>query len=341
MGWRDAWRLSRTPLAEVSFQAIYAFRQGNLPPPGPARLLAPRARRRVTQSKALVGFVLGLITVGAAVLLRVGTTGSPTLASYALPPAAFDAGVLTGLLSIDVALLWWTGLQMLPTFLSSGALPGPRVPADRRDDTAQDRGDRLPQDVRRPGRGRPGGDPAVRRCRPGPAGRPRRGAGRRHCHSVRARTIVRYRPLLRAQDPGFPWWGGPDGGTLGPPAPLADPRGRRARVRLRRSGVLHRPGRCRLRELPGNLRSVRGRVPVHARDAAGPRRGRSPRCFAELLGAPRVGHCIGRLRAPGGVRLAVAVRVGPVGVPPSHYIVSARAATPVPSCGRSIPRSRS
>src|SRR5208282_4173149 len=38
-------------------------------------------------------------------------------------PGAFDAGVLTGLLSIDVALLWWTGLQMLPTFLSSGALP--------------------------------------------------------------------------------------------------------------------------------------------------------------------------------------------------------------------------
>ena len=222
-----------------------------------------------------------------------------------------------------------------------GGVAGPRVPADRRDDTAQDRGDRLPQDVRRPGRGRPGGDPAVRRCRPGPAGRPRRGAGRRHCHSVRARTIVRYRPLLRAQDPGFPWWGGPDGSTLGPPAPLADPRGRRARVRLRRSGVLHRPGRCRLRELPGNLRSVRGRVPVHARDAAGPRRGRSPRCFAELLGAPRVGHCVGRLRAPGGVRLAVAVRVGPVGVPPSHHIVSARAATPVPSCGRSIPRSRS
>jgi len=123
MGWRDAWRLSRTPLAEVSFQAIYAFRQGNLPPPGPARLLAARARRRVAQSKALVGFVLGLITVGAAVLLRVGTAGSATLASYALPPAAFDAGVLTGLLSIDVALLWWTGLQMLTTFLSSGALP--------------------------------------------------------------------------------------------------------------------------------------------------------------------------------------------------------------------------
>jgi predicted permease len=123
MGWREAWRLSRAPLCEVSFQAIYAFRQGNLLPPGPARSLAPRAERRTIQSKALVGLVLGALSLGASVLLRLGPTGSPTLAAYALPPAAFDAGILTGVLSIDVALLWWTGLQVLPTFLASGALP--------------------------------------------------------------------------------------------------------------------------------------------------------------------------------------------------------------------------
>jgi predicted permease len=123
MGWRDAWRLSRTPLAEVSFQAIYAFRQGNLAPPGPARELAARARRRTLQSKVLVGFVLALITMGTALLLRSGPAGSTTLASYNLTPSAYDAGVLTGLFSLDVALLWWTGLQVLPTFLGSGALP--------------------------------------------------------------------------------------------------------------------------------------------------------------------------------------------------------------------------
>jgi predicted permease len=35
----------------------------------------------------------------------------------------FQAGVLTALLSLDVAFLWWTGLQVLPTFLSAGVLP--------------------------------------------------------------------------------------------------------------------------------------------------------------------------------------------------------------------------
>ncbi len=123
MGWRDAWRLSHAPLTEVSFQAIYAFRQGNLLPPGPARSLAPRAERRTALSKALVALVLATLALGASLLLRVGAARSPTLAAYALPPAALDAGILTGLFSLDVALLWWTGLQVLPTFLASGALP--------------------------------------------------------------------------------------------------------------------------------------------------------------------------------------------------------------------------
>jgi predicted permease len=35
----------------------------------------------------------------------------------------FEAGVLTGLLTLEVAFLWWTGLQVLPTFLASAVLP--------------------------------------------------------------------------------------------------------------------------------------------------------------------------------------------------------------------------
>ncbi len=123
MGWKEAWRLSRTPLAEVSFQAVYAFRQGNLAPPGPPRELAPKAAARTMQSKGLIGLVLALLALGAAALLRAGPNATATLTAYHLPPAAFDAGVLTGLYSIDVALLWWTGLQVLPVLLSSGALP--------------------------------------------------------------------------------------------------------------------------------------------------------------------------------------------------------------------------
>ncbi len=123
MGWKEAWRLSRAPLAEISFQAVYAFRQGNIAPPGPAKELAPKAAARTTQSKALIGLVLALLALGAAALLRAGPTVSAALTPYNLSPAAFDAGVLTGLYSIDVALLWWTGLQVLPILLSSGALP--------------------------------------------------------------------------------------------------------------------------------------------------------------------------------------------------------------------------
>ena len=122
MSWREASRLSDLAFTELSFQAIYAFRQGNLLPPGPSREIVGRARRRVVQSKAIVSFVLGLLALGGAVALRAAPSAA-TAFGVAVPVGVFRAGVLTGVFSLDVAFLWWTGMQVLPTFLASGVLP--------------------------------------------------------------------------------------------------------------------------------------------------------------------------------------------------------------------------
>ncbi len=122
MSWRDAVRLSDVAFTELSLQAIYALRQGNLGPPEPAERMVPRARRRVVQSKAIVSFVLGLLAFAVAYALHESRTVASAF-PFAVPPGVFDAGLLTGLLSLDVAFLWWTGMQVLPTFLSSGVLP--------------------------------------------------------------------------------------------------------------------------------------------------------------------------------------------------------------------------
>ena len=123
MGWREAWRLGVVAYDEVSFQAVYAVRQGNLLPAGPAAALVPRARRRVAQSKAVVSVVLGLLTAGAAGLARQGMRLEPVVFSAPVPLGVFDTGVVAALLALDAAFLWWTGLQVLPTLLSSAVLP--------------------------------------------------------------------------------------------------------------------------------------------------------------------------------------------------------------------------
>jgi hypothetical protein len=124
MSWREALRLSDVAFAELSLQAIYAFRQGNLPPPESAARVVRKSRTRVLQSKVMISLVLGLLSVAGAALLRL--SGDLVASGYVganLPLGVFDAGVLTVLLSLDIAFLWWTGLQMLPTFLASGVLP--------------------------------------------------------------------------------------------------------------------------------------------------------------------------------------------------------------------------
>ncbi len=122
MSWREALRLSDVAFAELSLQAIYAFRQGNVAPGGSGPRIVARARRRVVQSKAIVSFVLALLALAAALALRAVRLRAVFFGAT-LPPAAFEAGVVTALLSLDVAFLWWTGMQVLPTFLSSGVLP--------------------------------------------------------------------------------------------------------------------------------------------------------------------------------------------------------------------------
>ena len=123
-GWRDAWRLTDLAFLELSLQAIYASKQGNLPPPVPASQIARRARSRVVQSKAIVATVLALLVAGACLLIR----AAPRIVAtpfFHVPVSVpiFDAGVVTGLLTLEVAFLWWTGLQVLPTFLASAVLP--------------------------------------------------------------------------------------------------------------------------------------------------------------------------------------------------------------------------
>lgn len=121
MSWREAVRLSRVAFLELSLQAVFAFRQGNVMPPGSSKNLVARARRRVIQSKFVISMVLAFLALGGGFLLRAKQLNPQIFAS--VPAGLFQSAVLTGLLSLDVALLWWTGVQVIPTLISSGVLP--------------------------------------------------------------------------------------------------------------------------------------------------------------------------------------------------------------------------
>ncbi|MGI0070542.1 MAG: hypothetical protein ACRECT_00450 [Thermoplasmata archaeon] len=124
MSWREAWRLSSVAFLELSLQAIYAFRLGNLAVSIAPRTMARTARRRVFQSKVIVAVVLFLLIAGACLLLDIAprVVAAPFF-GILVSVADFRAVVLTGLLALELAFLWWTGLQVLPTFLASGVLP--------------------------------------------------------------------------------------------------------------------------------------------------------------------------------------------------------------------------
>ena len=122
MGWRDAARLADVAFAEVALQATFALRQGNTVPTTGGRQLVARSRRRVTQSKGLIAGLLALLTLGSAFLLHVSTQGRELIVPVPVTPGLYQAGVLTGLVGLQVGLLWWTGLQALPTFLGSSAI---------------------------------------------------------------------------------------------------------------------------------------------------------------------------------------------------------------------------
>jgi len=114
-------RLSDVAFTELSLQAVYAFRQGNILPPGRSKNLVARSRRLVLQSKVVISVVLALLTLGAVAIIHQKALNPEILA--AVPVGLFQSAVLTGLFSLDIALLWWTGVQVVPTLISSGVLP--------------------------------------------------------------------------------------------------------------------------------------------------------------------------------------------------------------------------
>ncbi len=115
MSWRTARTLSATLYAEVAFQAIYGLRSGNLlsekTPPSVGTALT-----RVRQSKILISLLLALVALSVPALL-----GGPFehIAAPSLPAGLYRSSVLAALLVIDLALVWWTGLQVLPTLLGA------------------------------------------------------------------------------------------------------------------------------------------------------------------------------------------------------------------------------
>jgi hypothetical protein len=111
----------RTGWKELVFQATYAVRSGNPVPDGDPRTFSRKARGRVALSQGAASTFLGFIVLGGVSLL------SPTLeaflASPALPRVLYITAVLGALLVVQLGLLWWLGLQFLPTFLSSAIVP--------------------------------------------------------------------------------------------------------------------------------------------------------------------------------------------------------------------------
>ncbi|MCI4360813.1 MAG: hypothetical protein L3J91_03845, partial [Thermoplasmata archaeon] len=118
--WRTAWRLADPAYTELAFQAIYAVRQGNLPPSVPSGDLARVARLRVLQSKLLVSALLGFLSLGSLLLLN---PIAQKLFVSVMPQGLYVATVLGALVVLELTLIWWTGLQVLPAFLAAGIVP--------------------------------------------------------------------------------------------------------------------------------------------------------------------------------------------------------------------------
>jgi predicted permease len=117
---REPWRISRAVYRELRFQAIYALRQGNLLPKGPAAELTVRAERQVFQSKIAVALFFALLQLGTLALL---TPRGQFLLGAGVPRPVYVVTLLGGLWLVQLSLLWTEGLQILPTFLSSRAVP--------------------------------------------------------------------------------------------------------------------------------------------------------------------------------------------------------------------------
>jgi predicted permease len=118
VGWRHAWELARPAYEELAFQAIYAVRQGNPPPQIPSDQLRSTALRRVRQSKALISALLAIMALGTIFAFA----PSFEIRFIVMPRGLYVSSVLAALLVLQLTLLWWTGLQVLPSYLGSGII---------------------------------------------------------------------------------------------------------------------------------------------------------------------------------------------------------------------------
>ena len=116
--WREAWQLADPAYTELAFQAIYAVRQGNLPPGLPARAVARLARRRVLQSKVMVSGLLAFLSLGSLLIVN-----PAVVHLFVIPWGLYLATGLGAVVVLDMIMIWWTGLQVLPSFLASGIVP--------------------------------------------------------------------------------------------------------------------------------------------------------------------------------------------------------------------------
>ena len=111
---------------ELSFQAVYALRQGNVlaaeAPKDPGEL-ANQARRRVAQSKFLVSLLIVLLIGGSMLTLTSIVEHLVFTATATVPLPLYTGTVVGGLLLLELSFLWMVGLQSLPTFLGSQILP--------------------------------------------------------------------------------------------------------------------------------------------------------------------------------------------------------------------------
>lgn len=122
MSWREAARLADAAFGEVALQATYALRQGNPIPPREGRRLVELSRRRVAQSKGLVSGLLAVLALGTGLLLQGLPTFQAQLIPATMPLGLARGGVFAGLLGLELALLWWNGIQAVPVLVGSSAI---------------------------------------------------------------------------------------------------------------------------------------------------------------------------------------------------------------------------
>jgi predicted permease len=106
---------------ELVFQATYAVRAGNPVPDGDPREFSRKARNRVALSQGAASMFMALIVLGGVALLS--DPLEQLVAGPALPRVLYLTCVLGGLFIVQLGLLWWLGLQFLPTYLSSAIIP--------------------------------------------------------------------------------------------------------------------------------------------------------------------------------------------------------------------------